>query len=191
MAQTFIQPGDGKPVHTEFRDGKEIAFVEKNGVTVGLANYKESDDYGTYYQLGIIVRNQSDSTILFDPQQIYATVTEKDGFNRMVEVFTYDKYKQAANRSRSWQQFWNILSDGFISSASSDAELRMEAKMARKDILARGANYLKKNTLNPGEFIAGYINVRYKKGVTMDVGIPLAGTEFDFKWDIAKKKKQK
>ncbi len=48
--------------------------------------------------------------------------------------------------------------------------------------------YLKKTTIHPGERIAGYMNIKRKKGNDLIVNILLNGCVYSFEWNVNKKK---
>ncbi len=51
----------------------------------------------------------------------------------------------------------------------------------------RNEGYLKRTTINPGESISGYFNIKRKKGETLDVVLNIAGAEYIFSWDVSHK----
>lgn len=60
-------------------------------------------------------------------------------------------------------------------------------KMMEKDKKAKEQGYLKMNTIQPGEAIIGYMNIKRKRGITMTVNIPVNGQIYSFDWDVTKK----
>jgi antitoxin component YwqK of YwqJK toxin-antitoxin module len=49
---------------------------------------------------------------------------------------------------------------------------------------ARQEGYLKKTTINPGESIQGYFNIKRKDGDTLFVTINIGGAEYQFPWNV-------
>lgn len=49
---------------------------------------------------------------------------------------------------------------------------------------ARNEGYLKRTTINPGESISGYFNIKRKKGETLVVTLNIAGAEYSFPWNV-------
>lgn len=49
---------------------------------------------------------------------------------------------------------------------------------------ARNEGYLKHTTINPGESISGYFNIKRKKGETLVVTLNIAGAEYSFPWNV-------
>lgn len=48
----------------------------------------------------------------------------------------------------------------------------------------RNEGYLKRTTINPGESISGYFNIKRKKGEKLDVVLNIAGAEYYFPWNV-------
>ena len=48
----------------------------------------------------------------------------------------------------------------------------------------RNEGYLKRTTINPGESISGYFNVKHKKGEMLDVVLNIAGATYRFPWNV-------
>ena len=51
--------------------------------------------------------------------------------------------------------------------------------------------YLKKNTINPGEAVSGYVHVKRKKGEKVQFVVKIEGADYTFDWDFGKKRKNK
>lgn len=49
---------------------------------------------------------------------------------------------------------------------------------------ARQEGYLKRTTINPGESISGYFNIKRKKGETLVITLNIAGAEYQFPWNV-------
>ena len=49
---------------------------------------------------------------------------------------------------------------------------------------ARQEGYLKRTTINPGESISGYFNIKRKKGESLVVTLNIAGAEYQFPWKV-------
>ena len=49
---------------------------------------------------------------------------------------------------------------------------------------ARNEGYLKRTTINPGESISGYFNIKRKKGETLMITLNIAGAEYQFPWNV-------
>ena len=60
-----------------------------------------------------------------------------------------------------------------------------------RDKEAHKLDYLKRNTLNPGDVISGYAHVKRVKGEKVQFVVNISGAEYVFNWDFGKKKKSK
>lgn len=49
---------------------------------------------------------------------------------------------------------------------------------------ARQEGYLKRTTVNPGESISGYFNIKRKKGEMLVITLNIAGAEYKFPWNV-------
>lgn len=97
----------------EYRDGEAWLYYNKNGIMLGMTNNKVRD-YGKYFQIPIIIANNSMYPIDFDPQKITAFLTDKKGNVRTLKVFTAEEYmKKVRNR-----QNWTIALFGFAEALS-------------------------------------------------------------------------
>ena len=66
----------------------------------------------------------------------------------------------------------------------------MNEKM-EQDLAIREEGYLKLNTLNPGDAIIGYMNIKHKKGNELLVTINAGQNKYLYLWDVEKKKADK
>lgn len=51
--------------------------------------------------------------------------------------------------------------------------------------------YLKLNTVNSGDAIVGFMNIKHKKGKILRVSLNIGESDFFYSWDVDKKKKSK
>lgn len=65
----------------EYKDGEAWPYYNKNGIMVGMTN-NEVRDYGKYFQIPIIIANNSMHPIDFDPNNITAFLTDKRGMSK-------------------------------------------------------------------------------------------------------------
>lgn len=54
---------------------------------------------------------------------------------------------------------------------------------------ARNEGYLKRTTVNPGESIQGYFNIKRKKGESLMIVLTIAGAQYQFPWNVNHAKK--
>ena len=71
---------------------------------------------------------------------------------------------------------------------AAQTQITILGKMMKEDKKTIEQGYLKRNTIHSGEAIIGYMNIRYKRGATMTINIPLNGQVYSFDWDVTKKK---
>lgn len=226
VAQDIIPPQNDSTFVSEFRDDRPWAVIAKNGFVVGLGNKVVKDDYGSYYQITILIQNLSGSDYTFVPDSIYATL--KDRYNETVRlnVYTNEAYQKKVRRSQAWAAAlyglaagMNAASAGYqtsyvattgyggytyiqpvttynyaaasLANMQMSTQLMMMGKQMEADRKIREEGYLKKNTIHYGEGIFGYMNIKRVKGKTMQIVIPLNGTDYVFNWNVEKAKKSR
>ncbi len=59
-------------------------------------------------------------------------------------------------------------------------------QMMTNDRIAIKQNYMKTNTISYGESVAGYMNIKRRRGEIITINIPLHGKTFSFDWDVSK-----
>jgi len=218
-SQTLIKPENDTTFITEFRDGNEFGFIARDSVIVGVNCNTLKDDYGSYYQLKILIQNLTDSSFVFEPADVKANlVTKRDEYEEM-KVYTAQSLQKKIRKAQMWASVFMGLSAGlnaasagystsYVSSpyggytvqtynAGNAAMANMLAtnqmilmgKQMENDRKIRDEGYLKKNTIRPGEGIYGYMLVKKQKGKEMDVIIPINGKEYTYSWSLDKKKK--
>lgn len=218
-AQTLMKPDNDSTFVTEFRDDNEFGIIARDSVIVGVSCNTLKDDYGSYYQLNILIQNLADSSFVFEPADVKANlVTKWDEYEEM-KVYTAQSLQKKIRNAQMWTAIAMGLSAGlnaasagystsYVSSpyggytvqtynAGNAAMANMFAtnqmilmgKQMENDRKVRDEGYLKKNTIRPGEGIYGYMLVKKQKGKKMDVTIPIKGKEYAYSWSLAKKKK--
>ena len=88
-AQTFISEND-TTAFVEYNDGKQWVYRIIDGLTVGMANEEFKDDYGKYYQVYFFISNNRDSTLTFNPEEVFANLLSNKGDTICLEVYTND-----------------------------------------------------------------------------------------------------
>ena len=69
-AQNYEIVPDIEGQTSEYRDGKQVTTVTKDGVTLSVTLSKEKNSYGKFYQSGVMLVNASGETFTFDPKDI-------------------------------------------------------------------------------------------------------------------------
>lgn len=202
-AQTLIVPENDSTFVMEYRDGDEWGFIAKNGFAVGLSNIVVKDDYGTFYQIHVLVENMTESNYLFDPDSISATITNQYVTDSPLKVYSAEGFQKKIKREQALTSAFTGLAAGFSNSYNGynsynsynnfNTYMQLSAmdKQMEYDRKIRDEGYLRKNTIHPGEGIVGYMNIKRIKGQTVKVTIPVKGTDYVFTWDVSKKKKTK
>lgn len=189
-AQTFVNRAVDGEYSSEFIDGYEWIFRSNNGITVGVCNNFVKTDYGKYYQLGIHVINNSDHTILFNPEDVDALLLTNKDHDKTLNVYTNDDFQKKIKKKQNLSLGLYAFSVGLNGSRPSDyMNLESMKKSYDYDRENLSQTYLKKNTMHPGQSIYGYMNVQHGKGKLLTIRICLDNTYYVYAWDIDKNKK--
>ena len=192
-AQNPVSVDDDPNVFTEYYDGLQWVYKQQGDFMVGMTIYLDEYGYGKNYQILVSVKNLGEASVLFDPSLVVSTMTDKYGDTEQMVVYSYERYMKRVNT----QQTWAMALLGFSSGVSSElvslpvattTHLMTLNKMMSDDNKMISQGYLKKTTLYPYEGILGYINIKYKRGKTMTIFIPIEDQVFTFGWDVTKKK---
>ncbi|MCS2422553.1 hypothetical protein NXW31_15075 [Bacteroides fragilis] len=101
----------------EYKDGEAWPYYNKNGIMVGMTN-NEVRDYGKYFQIPIIIANNSMHPIDFDPNNITAFLTDKKGNEQILKVYSAEEYMKKVRRSQNWAMALNGLAEGLAASSA-------------------------------------------------------------------------
>lgn len=180
-------PEIDKPL-TEYRNGKQVTIVTKDSITVAVALSKAKNDYGRYYQAGIIVTNGSGKTFTFAPEDIIVKLLNKRDSIVDLTVYTNEKYVSKIQREQAWIRFFNEVFDTMVSDGDNGGAAQSETTriLHNKELRTETNGYLTKNTLHPGNVLSGFVNIGYAKGKILMMRIPVNGIKFDFKWNVKK-----
>lgn len=116
--QTFLRNDNDTSVVTEYLDGKLWAYSNNGGLIVGMTNEEISDDYGRYYQIGIIINNQRDTSVIFNPEDVYSSLVKKNGDTIALDVYTDEEYQKKIKKSQMWAMVLTGISNGLSSGQS-------------------------------------------------------------------------
>lgn len=95
----------------EYKDGKAWSYYNKNGIMVSLTNNKVRD-YGKYFQIPVIITNNSMYPIDFNPDNTTATLTDKKGIERVLKVYSAEEYMKKVKRIQNWDMALTGFSEG-------------------------------------------------------------------------------
>lgn len=115
-----IKFNNGEPVYEspdinemklEYREGIAWTYYKKNGIIIGMTNNMVSD-YGKYFQIPIIIANNSIFPIDFNPDNITATLIDKKSKERTLRVYSAGDYMKKVRQKQNWAMALNGLSEG-------------------------------------------------------------------------------
>ena len=115
-----IRLSDNQPIYespslsekqTEYKDGETWPYYNKNGIMIGMTN-NEVRDYGKYYQIPIIISNNSMHPIEFNPDYITATLIDNKEVEYILKVYSAEEYMKKVQRSQNWAMALNGLAEG-------------------------------------------------------------------------------
>ena len=216
-AQVFIQNENDSIMFEEYDNGRHWVYKKIDDVVVGLTINKGNDGYFNTYSAFFIIQNDSQTPFTFEPDEVYATITGKNGKSEELDVYTNEEYQKKIRRSQNWalglQAFGaglsgfstatshtntpygtyttrtNYYNPAAVQSASLQTAM-MEEKM-RNDKEKIENNYLKKHTIYPNEVLEGYMNVDKKNGEVLSLTMQIKGNKFVFDWDVSSKNDKK
>jgi hypothetical protein len=205
-------------VKVYLNNGNSWNYYLINGLCL-MVNTSIRRDYGKYFTLNIVLINNSNREMTFNPSLITAYKTKKTKMEALT-VLGADEYGDRVDRGQKWGAFFNALGQtmaaseaGYSASAtqvntqyggvsattvSYNGGAAYQAQLIASDRIAnynwqllnerktKDEGYLKTTTVNPGESISGYVNVKYEKGDNLSVNIPIDSVVYPFVWDISK-----
>lgn len=196
-------------ITTEWIDGDLWAYQNNGDFIVGMTII----DTGENYQIALFLQNNSNKKITFDPINVSAKFGHGNS-TKELQVYTYEEYHTKVKKNQNWELALSGLSAGLnaasagwsttyvnghpqptynhgVATAVNSANMINLSNMERIMKLERNAikhGYLKKNTIHPGEGIAGYMNIKRKgREGLLSIDIPVDGNNFSFLWHMQKK----
>jgi hypothetical protein len=115
-AQTIIKPTNDTTFVSEYRDGDEWAVIAKDGFVVGLGNRQVKDDYGSYYQIRVLIQNMTGMPYTFDPDTIKAKLVNKRNKYVQLEIYSNEEYQRKVRIQQTWVAALTGLSAGLNAS---------------------------------------------------------------------------
>lgn len=101
----------------DYRDGKEWPYYTKNGIMVAMTN-TQIKDYGKWFQISLIIANNSIVPIEFDPELITSTLKKTNGQDIVLEVWSSDKYMRKVRRTQNWNIALVGIAEGFAAASA-------------------------------------------------------------------------
>lgn len=102
----------------DHKDGVAWNYYDKNGIVVAMTS-RAVRDYGKYYQIELVISNNSMHSIVFEPNDVVAMYVDNEGLKRQMKVFTDEEYMKKVQRKQNTAMVFNALAEGLISSGSS------------------------------------------------------------------------
>jgi hypothetical protein len=186
------------PIKTEYIEDDEWKILSLGQFIVGITTSTYNDDYGKFYQMKLSITNLSDSSYDFDPADIETYIIDEEDYCTNVPTYTAQEFRKRIRSKQRWEKIANVLntiaaswSSQYYANASASLQAQANSRYLndklKEDIKVRDTGYLKKNTIHPYETINGYMNIKYRRGTTMNIIIPFNDVQYVFTWDITKK----
>ena len=123
---------------------------------------------GKYYNIQIILGNETGYPISIDPLQMYASIIKK-GKETPLKVYDHDSYVKAIKAKHNANNFGAALLGGSTSG-------HLDTKSIDKF-------YIDNKEVANGEQFLGMVNVEHKSGDTLVFKLFVLGTEYTFEFD--------
>lgn len=102
---------DPKEKKTAYKNGAEFPYYIKNGVKIAMGN-TITDYYNDWYQITIIITNNSLEPIDFDPEKITAVITSTKGEETPRHVWTADEFHRKVARAQKFAAITMEIASG-------------------------------------------------------------------------------
>ena len=102
---------------TDYRDGAAWPYYTKNGILVAMTN-TQLKDYGKWFQISLIIANNSIAPIVFDPEMITSTLQKANGQEIALEVWSSDKYMKKVRRTQNWNMALAGIGEGLAAAGA-------------------------------------------------------------------------
>lgn len=106
---------------TEYRDGAAWPYYNKNGIMIGMTN-NETRDYGKYYQISLVIANNSMFPVEIDPDEITASLTSKKGETSELKVYSSEEYMKKVRRRQNVAMFFSAMGEGAAAAGAGYSE---------------------------------------------------------------------
>ncbi|MGL4412212.1 MAG: toxin-antitoxin system YwqK family antitoxin [Bacteroidales bacterium] len=100
---------------TDYRDGKQWQFYNKNGLMVAISN-TPIKDYGSWHKVDILITNNSKEILEFDSDSLSSYSINKYGSPTLLPVWSSDMYLAKVRRVQNVNTAIGIISDGLAAS---------------------------------------------------------------------------
>ena len=131
------------------------------------------DNYlGKYYNVQVLVSNESGNPITLDPSTMTASVVKK-GKSTSLKVYDHDSYVKAIKARNSAAILGSVIGGGGT----------QEVNTASIDKF-----YIQNKEVANGEQYLGMVNIEYKGGDMLVYTLSVLGAEYTFEFDVKKLK---
>ncbi|ERK38173.1 hypothetical protein HMPREF9135_1018 [Segatella baroniae F0067] len=98
---------------TEFRDDDEWTFIGKDGLIVATNVQKLKTNYGSFYQLNVMVKNLSGRNLNFDPSSIRAYLFKKSPVDSIaLDIYNHKDFQKKIQGKQSVDMILTSLAGG-------------------------------------------------------------------------------
>ncbi len=104
-------------MQTEYRDGAAWLYYIKNGLLVSINN-NQVKDYGKWFQISVVVSNNSIAPIDFDPAKITSTLKKTNGEEVAMEVYSAEKYMRKVQKAQNWSMALTGIAEGLAAASA-------------------------------------------------------------------------
>ena len=105
------------------------------------------------------------------------------GFNAGMAGYT-TSYAYNSRTGYSYPVTTYNPSAAFAANTQATMQILAMSKMMNDEREMLNVGYIKKNTIRTDEAICGYLNIKYEKGESITIDIPIEGRIFKFDWSI-------
>ena len=117
--QSIVYPENDSTFFAEFRNGREWSYVAKDDFIIGVNNQMVKDDYGSYYQIGIIIKNLTDVAYTFDSANVFAELYNKNGDTVVLKVYTNEMFQKKIKNTQMWAMALTGIANGISAGMTS------------------------------------------------------------------------
>lgn len=101
----------------EYQHGDAWPYYNKNGIVLGMTNNLVKD-YGKWYQISIVISNNSLFPIDFNPDEISAVLIDNKNENKDLKVYSANDYLKKVRRSQNWAMTLTGIAEGLAAAGA-------------------------------------------------------------------------
>lgn len=100
----------------KFSNGKISYYYKHKGLAISF-ELTSDNSYGKYYQAWFNIQNFTGSSILVNPNLIFATFKKEEEIKEL-EILSHEEYIKKVNRNQNWENFALAFSNGLAASSA-------------------------------------------------------------------------